>query len=117
MSVYIPLQLKGLRPKRTLRLVLWTGEEQGGVGARQYFDRHKVNISNFDLVMESDIGTFLPVGIQFSGSEKARDIMKEIMKLLQPINVTNLYDNAEGTDIAYWMQAGVPGETNNKLPS
>ncbi|XP_078543116.1 carboxypeptidase Q isoform X1 [Lissotriton helveticus] len=99
----------GLRPKRTLRLVLWTGEEQGGVGARQYFERHKVNISNFDLVMESDIGTFLPLGIQFSGSDQARNIMKETMKLLQPINVTNLYDSAEGTDIEYWMQAGVPG--------
>lgn len=35
----------GLRPKRTLRLVLWTGEEQGGVGAEQYYQLHKVNMS------------------------------------------------------------------------
>lgn len=35
----------GLRPKRTLRLVLWTGEEQGGVGAKQYYQLHKVNMS------------------------------------------------------------------------
>uniref|UniRef100_A0A2K6PXN3 Carboxypeptidase Q n=1 Tax=Rhinopithecus roxellana TaxID=61622 RepID=A0A2K6PXN3_RHIRO len=32
----------GLRPKRTLRLVLWTAEEQGGVGAFQYYQLHKV---------------------------------------------------------------------------
>lgn len=32
----------GLRPRRTLRTVLWTAEEQGGVGARQYYDQHKV---------------------------------------------------------------------------
>ncbi|XP_064248495.1 carboxypeptidase Q isoform X4 [Passer domesticus] len=32
----------GLRPKRTLRLVLWTAEEQGGVGAEQYYQLHKV---------------------------------------------------------------------------
>lgn len=32
----------GLRPRRTLRAVLWTAEEQGGVGAQQYFDLHKV---------------------------------------------------------------------------
>lgn len=33
----------GLRPKRTLRLVLWTAEEQGGIGAKQYYQLHKVN--------------------------------------------------------------------------
>ncbi|CAH2285630.1 carboxypeptidase Q [Pelobates cultripes] len=99
----------GLQPKRTVRLVLWTGEEQGGVGAGQYYERHKGDISNMDLVMESDIGTFMPTGMQFSGSNEARAIMTEIMQLLKPINITNLYDNAEGTDIRYWMQAGVPG--------
>lgn len=36
------LHLQGLRPRRTLRAVLWTGEEQGGVGAQQYFNLHKV---------------------------------------------------------------------------
>ncbi|NXL81677.1 CBPQ Carboxypeptidase, partial [Leptocoma aspasia] len=99
----------GLRPKRTLRLVLWTGEEQGGVGARQYYQLHKENISNFDIVMESDEGTFKPSGLGFSGSAEARDIVKEIMTLLQPINATDVYDTADGTDIAYWMRDGVPG--------
>ncbi|XP_053323174.1 carboxypeptidase Q [Spea bombifrons] len=99
----------GLRPKRTIRLVLWTGEEQGGVGAGQYYERHKGDIANIDLVMESDMGTFMPIGIQFRGNKEARAIMMEIMQLLQPINITNLYDDAEGTDINYWMQAGVPG--------
>lgn len=36
------LLFKGLRPRRTLRAVLWTAEEQGGVGAQQYFNLHKV---------------------------------------------------------------------------
>ncbi|XP_010617888.1 carboxypeptidase Q isoform X2 [Fukomys damarensis] len=98
----------GLRPKRTLRLVLWTAEEQGGVGAFQYFQLHKINISNYSLVMESDQGTFLPTGLQFTGSEKARAIMEEVMKLLQPLNITQLFRDAEGTDINFWIQAGVP---------
>ncbi|XP_073186611.1 carboxypeptidase Q isoform X3 [Lepidochelys kempii] len=34
----------GLRPKRTLRLVLWTAEEPGGVGAEQYYQLHKVPV-------------------------------------------------------------------------
>ncbi|KAM6216094.1 carboxypeptidase Q [Rhynchocyon petersi] len=99
----------GLRPKRTLRLVLWTAEEQGGVGAFQYYQLHKANISNYSLVMESDSGTFLPSGLQFTGSDKARAIMEEIMRLLQPLNITQVFRNGEGTDIDYWIQAGVPG--------
>ncbi|KAF6099007.1 carboxypeptidase Q [Phyllostomus discolor] len=99
----------GLRPKRTLRLVLWTAEEQGGIGALQYYQSHKANISNYSLVMESDGGTFLPYGLQFTGSDKARAIMKEIMGLLQPINVTQVFHDGEGTDIESWVQAGVPG--------
>ncbi|XP_019406415.1 PREDICTED: carboxypeptidase Q isoform X2 [Crocodylus porosus] len=99
----------GLCPKRTLRLVLWTGEEQGGVGAEQYYQLHKGNISNFDIVMESDEGTFMPTGLGFTGSDKARGIMKEIMQLLQPINVTNIYESGGGTDIDYWVKDGVPG--------
>uniref|UniRef100_A0A0N8EUW2 Carboxypeptidase Q n=1 Tax=Heterocephalus glaber TaxID=10181 RepID=A0A0N8EUW2_HETGA len=99
----------GLRPKRTLRLVLWTAEEQGGVGAFQYYQLHKINISNYSLVMESDQGTFLPTGLQFTGSEKARAIMEEVMSLLQPLNITQVFRDAEGTDINFWIQAGVPG--------
>nr|XP_015831217.2 carboxypeptidase Q [Nothobranchius furzeri] len=99
----------GLRPRRTLRTVLWTAEEQGGVGAQQYFNLHKVNMSNFDLVMESDLGTFSPVGLRFTGSDAAQKVMEEVVKLLAPINTTKLELNGEGTDISPWMQAGVPG--------
>ncbi|XP_051700610.2 carboxypeptidase Q [Oryctolagus cuniculus] len=99
----------GLHPKRTLRLVLWTAEEQGGIGASQYYQLHKVNISNYSLVMESDSGTFLPTGLQFTGSEKARAIMEEVMSLLQPLNITQVFSGGEGADINFWIQDGVPG--------
>ncbi|XP_037641802.1 carboxypeptidase Q-like [Sebastes umbrosus] len=99
----------GLRPRRTLRTVLWTAEEPGGVGAQQYFNLHKVNMSNVDLVMESDAGTFTPVALQFTGSVAAQKMMAEVVKLLAPINTTKLETHGEGTDISPWMQAGVPG--------
>ncbi|XP_036931456.1 carboxypeptidase Q-like isoform X2 [Acanthopagrus latus] len=98
----------GLRPRRTLRTVLWTAEEQGGVGAQQYYNLHKVNMSNFDLVMESDLGTFAPMALQFTGSDAARKVMEEVVKLLAPINMTKLETHGEGTDISPWMQSGVP---------
>uniref|UniRef100_A0ACB8FE88 Uncharacterized protein n=1 Tax=Sphaerodactylus townsendi TaxID=933632 RepID=A0ACB8FE88_9SAUR len=67
-----------------------------------------VNISHFDIVMESDEGTFMPAGLAFTGSDKARNIMKEIMKLLQPINATGVFEEGGGTDINYWIRDGIP---------
>lgn len=59
--------------------------------------------------MESDLGTFAPLGLQFTGSAAAKAVLLEVMKLLQPINTTRLEDHGEGTDIQMWMDAGVPG--------
>ena len=42
----------GLKPKRTMRMVLWTGEEVGLLGAEQYYNRHKDSAGNFSLVMD-----------------------------------------------------------------
>lgn len=65
--------------------------------------------------MESDEGTFKPSGLAFTGNAKARDIIKEIMALLLPINVTDVFNNADGTDINYWMRDGVPGESTLQI--
>lgn len=105
----------GLRPKRTLRMVLWTAEEFGGVGSQSYYDQHKEDVANFDLVMESDIGTFTPTGIDFTGNANATKIMTEVLKLLQSINASILDGGGEGTDISPWMSAGVPGASLKNL--
>ena len=98
-----------LRPKRTIRMVLWTAEEEGLVGAEQYYNRHKESAANFSLVMESDSGTFMPKGISFTGGEKAAAIMREVMRLLKPINVTNLTVKNFYGEISFWVHDGVPG--------
>ena len=98
-----------LKPKRTMRMVLWTAEEEGLVGAKQYYHRHKGSAANFSLVMESDDGTFMPKGISFTGGEKAVAIMREVMSLLKPINVTSLTVKKVGGQISFWVRDGVPG--------
>ena len=55
------------------------------------------------------MGTFTPLGLQFTGSVQARAVMAEVMKLLKPINTTTLEEHGEGIDIEMWMDAGVPG--------
>jgi carboxypeptidase Q len=99
----------GLRPKRTLRVVMWTCEEFGGFGGQQYFADHKDMASNMSIVMESDLGTFTPLGIEFTGSSAATAVMQEVVQLLAPINTSYVFPNGDGTDISPWVEAGVPG--------
>ena len=61
--------------------------------------------------MESDLGTFLPSGLKFTGSDSARIIMEEVMSLLKPINITQVLKAGDGTDINFWIQDGVPGKS------
>lgn len=55
-----------LVPRRTIRTVLLTGEEVGKFGSRAYFETHKENASLYQFIMESDIGTFSPLGLTSS---------------------------------------------------
>lgn len=108
-SVLTALARLGLRPKRTIRFVAWSCEELGGIGADQYYEAHIDEVPTMSLVMESDLGVFHPLGIEFTGSTAAAQIMAGIGQLLAPINATEVTGGGEGTDIDPWMQAGVPG--------
>lgn len=99
----------GLQPKRTIRMVLWTAEEEGGFGSQQYYEKHKKNIDNFDLVMESDDGTFMPLGFQFAGNSAARTIMQKVLEPIQKVQSIPLLSGGQGEDIDEWISAGVPG--------
>ena len=81
----------------------------GLIGAKNYWDRHNRNIDNYAFVMESDIGTFIPKGIGFSGNKNATVIMQKLVKeLLVGINATQLISPASVSDISFWLNAGVP---------
>jgi len=103
------LKQLGIQPKRTIRAVLWADEESGGVGASQYFQDHQSEVPTMSIVMESDLGTFKPIGIQFTGTEEAMQIMQTISLSLASINASSVTTGGEGTDIDPWMNAGVPG--------
>src|SRR6185369_2757897 len=77
-----------LRPRRTVRLVLWTNEENGGRGGLAYRDRHRAELSRHVAMIESDNGVFRPLGFGFSGSDAARQTVAAIATLLAPISAT-----------------------------
>ncbi len=97
----------GLTPRRTIRAVGWTSEENAGPGGRQYVADHGGELHV--LAMESDAGTFEPTGFGFTGSEEAFRIVTEIGTLLDRIGSGSVTRGGGGADIAPLMQTGVPG--------
>ena len=98
----------GLRPRRTIRVVLWTNEENGMAGVRTYRDKHKEELEHHVLAIESDAGTFKPQGFSFTGSEKAMPYLEAIGSLLGPIEAQRLKWGAGASDIMRLVPDGVP---------
>lgn len=118
-----------LKPKRTIRSILWTGEEQGLLGAFQYakvsfllfklnsikflmlfIQEHKNELKNLVVAMESDIGTFAPLGLSYSGKNSTSQCaLWEMLKLMKPINATRLQlTESPGSDIIVFKEYQVP---------
>ena len=103
------LQRLGLKPRRTIRVVGWTNEENGGRGGQGYRDAHRTSLEKHVLAIESDGGVFRPQGFGFTGSDAAFEIMKQIGTLLDPIQAGAITRGGGGADIAPIMALGVPG--------
>jgi len=99
----------GLRPRRTVRVVLWTNEENGLRGGSAYRDLHTSELADHVLAIESDAGVFKPQGFGFTGSDEAFQLIREIGTLLDPIGAGAITRGGGGADIGPIMKEGVPG--------
>ena len=99
-----------LRPRRTVRVVLWTNEENGLRGGTAYRDRYRDQLANHVLMMESDSGVFRPTGFGFTGSDAARAKIEGIATLLRGIQAGRISPAGGGADIGPSVEAG-------KIPS
>jgi carboxypeptidase Q len=99
----------GLRPRRTVRVVLWTNEENGGRGADAYRDAHAAELAKHVLAMESDNGAFNPKGYTLAGNDSAAAVVRQVAGLLQSINATGVQraDESPAADITPLAEAGV----------
>tara|TARA_B100000678_G_scaffold11547_1_gene9233 strand:- start:656 stop:2020 length:1365 start_codon:yes stop_codon:yes gene_type:complete len=103
------LMLKlGLRSKRTVRVVLWTNEENGIRGAMSYAERHEAALARHTLAIESDSGVFQPTGFGFLGSGRGMEIIRGVGKLLDPIGSGNIAKGCRGADVLKLVRGGVP---------
>ena len=95
----------GLRPRRTVRVVLWTNEENGLRGANAYAEEAPSTV----LAIESDAGVFRPAGFGFTGSDEAFETVTAVAALLDRIGAGGVWHGGGGADIAPLMRRGVPG--------
>ena len=98
----------GLKPKRTIRCVMWTNEENGGKGNKGYRDMHLDEMDKHVLAIESDGGVFSPKGFGFSGNDSAREIVEEIHELMKPIGANTISEGGRAADVAPLNDEGVP---------
>lgn len=118
----------GLQPRRTVRVVFWVNEENGGAGGRAYRDWIGNQIANHVAAIEMDGGAEKPVGFGFGNgrpseavrraprppasqkvSEAAFQRVVAIGKLLDSIDGGKISHGGGGSDIAPLLAAGVPG--------
>jgi carboxypeptidase Q len=99
----------GLRPRRTVRVVLWTNEENGLRGGNAYRDQHMAELKNHVMMLESDGGVFDPAGFGFTGPDGARRTVTAIASLLSSLGASKIEAAGGGADIGPSVAAaGIP---------
>jgi carboxypeptidase Q len=102
------IQKLGLRPRRTIRVVLWTNEENGLRGATAYRDAHLGEIDKHVLAIESDNGVFKPSGYSIAGNDRAIEVARQIASLLSSFGATDVQRGGPQADVSPLAERGVP---------
>ncbi len=111
MQALATLQRLGLQPKRTIRVVLFTNEENGLAGGKAYFEAHKAE--RHVALLEADSGGFAPVGLGVHGKDDAGTAALAAwagpwLQALAAIVQLQVVPGEGGADISPWLQLGVP---------
>jgi len=104
------LKALDLKPKRTIRFILFSGEEQGLVGSREYVKAHKGELDRFSAILVHDTGTGRVNSIGLSGNYQLRETMDQVVAPLRMVGLQELsMRRMGGTDHTSFDEAGVPG--------
>jgi carboxypeptidase Q len=98
----------GLKPKRTIRVVGWTNEENGSRGGNGYRDAHRGELDKHVMAMESDFGVFKPLGLGISAGEGGMAMAADIASLLKSIDAGKAQEGGVDADTGPLNAAGVP---------
>lgn len=107
------LKQLGLTPRRTIRVVLFTNEENGLRGARAYAKEHEAELAKTVFALEADSGGFAPRGFSVrhkdpEAGKRVRGRLAEVAALLAPLGTLRVTEGHAGADIEPMAPAGVP---------
>lgn len=114
------LQSLGVKPSRTIRIALWSGEEQGLLGSKAYVEQHfgtfesqKPEYANFDGYLNIDSGTGRVRGATVFGPPEAGTILRELLAPFADLGVVGAATansrRTGGSDHTSFNAAGLPG--------
>ncbi len=103
------LAKEGIRPKRTIRFVLFTGEEQGLYGSKEYVKKHKDEMAKTSMALVHDTGTGRVTEIPLQGFDAAKPVLEGELASLKQLNVVVAKGTLFGTDHQSFNGVGVPG--------
>lgn len=113
------LQTLGWKPKRTITFILFTGEEQGGIGAKTYLKNHAAELGKVDAVLIHDTGTGKVFSIALENLWETGPLMAEIYSPLQEIfdlkPLSTRYFSS--SDHVPFLREGVPAYFCIQLPA
>ncbi|MGH7501829.1 MAG: M20/M25/M40 family metallo-hydrolase [Longimicrobiales bacterium] len=115
------LKVIGVQPRRTIRVALWGGEEQGLLGARAWVEQHLAGDANaaardnLSIYLNDDPGTGATYGFYAEEDPAARQIFDSWLEPLRADGVKkNVIDRIGSTDHLAFTQIGLPGFTTIK---
>jgi carboxypeptidase Q len=101
----------GIKPKRTIRFVLFSGEEQGLYGSKAYVKKHKDEMDKTSCALVHDTGTGAVYGFGMQGREAVKKVLEPELESLK--NVAGFKGlslrSISGTDHQSFEAVGVPG--------
>jgi hypothetical protein len=104
------LKTLGLRPRRTVRIGLWSGEEQGLLGSRNWVEKHPDLHARISAYVNVDNGTGKVRGIWDQMNEAAIPIFEQTLFPFRDLGVVAVrHGNTGGTDHLSFDRAGIPG--------
>lgn len=110
------LKASGVRPRRTVRFVLFSGEEQGLLGSQYYVVRHASELPRVQSVLVLDNGTGRIVGVPLQGWDELSELWSRMMRPLAPLGPFAVRSARKGgTDHLPFVAVGVPSFSYDQL--
>lgn len=106
----------GLKPRRTIRFVLFTGEEEGLIGSRKYAEQHAGEADSIQAVIVLDNGAGAITGQALQGRPELFGLWRAILAPVRDLNADEVTDASKGgTDHLSFLPYGVPGFNFNQI--